>query len=247
MPLPLASPIAARGQALFLDNTRGRCNVCHFNAGANGDPAIFGAGGNLNFNTGVEDLPDAPGQLLGDPTPPRDDGFGSPGDGTFNTPPLVEAADTGPFFHNNSVATLEAAVGFYDGDAFNESPAGQLILQATGSPLEIDATEIQAIAAFLRVINALENIRQAEAYLTEAGAASRHRRRGYHCGLPRKKPRTPSMCSPAPACTPTPSAICVRPAAKARRAIAMATSTKRWRRCSARGQGSWRRSAPAPT
>ncbi len=173
LPLPLASPVAARGQALFMDNTRGRCNVCHFNAGANGDPAIFGPGGNLNFDTGVENLPDPPGQLLGDPAPPRDDGFGVPGDGTFNTPPLVEAADTGPFFHNNSVATIEAAVGFYDGDSFNESPAGQLILQATGSALEIDATEIQAIAAFLRVINALENIRQAEAYLTQAGAAPR--------------------------------------------------------------------------
>ncbi len=178
LPLPLASPIAARGQALFLDNTRGRCNVCHLNAGANGDPAIFGPeAGNLNFNTGVEALPDPPGALVGDPEPPTDDGFGIPGDGTFNTPPLVEAADTGPFFHNNSVATIEAAVGFYDGDSFNESPAGQLILQATGSPLEIDATEIQAIAAFLRVINALENIRQAEAYLTEAGTARNPRRR----------------------------------------------------------------------
>ncbi len=179
LPLPLASAVAARGQALFLDNTRGRCNVCHFNAGANGDPAIFGpGGGNLNFDTGVENLPDAPGQLLGDPAPPRDDGFGIPGDGTFNTPPLVEAADTGPFFHNNSVATIEAAVGFYDGDSFNQSPAGQLILQATGSAIEIDATEIQAIAAFLRVINALENIRQAEAYLTQAGAARRRARSG---------------------------------------------------------------------
>jgi mono/diheme cytochrome c family protein len=176
LPLPLTNPIAARGQALFLDNAVGRCNVCHFNAGANGDPAIFGAGGNLNFNTGVEALPDGPGALLGDPAPPPDDGFGIPGDGTFNTPVLVEAADTGPFFHNNSVATIEAAVGFYDGDAFNQSPAGQLIAQATGSGIELDATQIQAIAAFLRVLNALENIRQAEAYLDQASAAHRPRR-----------------------------------------------------------------------
>lgn len=178
LPLPLANATAARGQALFLDNTTGRCNACHFNAGANGDPAIFGPNaGNLNFNTGVEDLPGLPGALLGNPPPPRDDGFGIPGDGTFNTPPVVEAADTGPFFHNNAVSTIEAAVGFYDGDAFNNSPAGQLIRQATGSPIELDATEIQAIAAFLRVINALENIRQAEAYLTEAGAAHNPHRR----------------------------------------------------------------------
>ena len=135
-----------------------------------------GAWGGPNL-LGARALPDPPARLLGDPAPPADDGFGMPGDGAFNTPPLVEAADTGPFFHNNSVATLEAAVGFYDGDSFNNSPAGQLILQATGSPLEIDATEIQAIAAFLRVINALENIRQAEAYLTEAGAAHNPHRR----------------------------------------------------------------------
>ncbi len=177
LPLPFADATAARGQLLFLDNNVGRCNVCHFNAGANGDPAIFGANaGNLSFDTGVENLPDGPGALLGDPTPPRDDGFGIPGDGTFNTPPLVEAADTGPFFHNNSVSTLEVAVGFYDGDAFNSSPAGQLIRQATGSGIELDATEIQAIAAFLRVINALENIRQAESYLTSAGAVRREQR-----------------------------------------------------------------------
>jgi hypothetical protein len=91
---------------------------------------------------------------------PADDGFGNPGDRTFNTPPLVEAADTGPFFHNNSVATLEAAVGFYDGDSFNESPAGVAIAEATGGPIELDATQIQGIASFLRVLNALENIRQ---------------------------------------------------------------------------------------
>jgi cytochrome c peroxidase len=178
LPLPLADATALRGQALFLDNAVGRCNVCHFNAGANGDPAIFGPNaGNLNFNTGVEALPDMPGALLGDPPPPRDDGFAIPGDGTFNTPPLVEAADTGPFFHNNAVSTIEAAVAFYDGAAFNASPAGQLVAQATGSPLQLDATQVQAIAAFLRVINALENIRQAEAYVTAAAATRRQRRR----------------------------------------------------------------------
>jgi hypothetical protein len=177
LPLPLADAVAARGQALFMDNNVGRCNVCHFNAGANGDPAVFGPNaGNLNFNTGVEDLPDLPGALTGDPTPPRDDGFGITGDGTFNTPPLVEAADTGPFFHNNSVSSIEAAVAFYDGEAFNNSPAGQVIRQATGSRITLDATQTQAIAAFLRVINALENIRQSEAYLADVAEAGRVRR-----------------------------------------------------------------------
>ena len=159
LPLPLKGVVESRGQELFRDNELAKCNICHFNAGANADPAFFGPGvGNLNFDTGVEDLPDQPADLTGEPVPP-DDGFGSPGSGEFNTPPLVEAADTSPFFHNNSVETIEGAVGFYDGDSFAESPAGQLLANATGGGIEIDATQIVAIAAFLRVINVLENIR----------------------------------------------------------------------------------------
>ncbi len=161
LPLALKGTVAARGQEIFLDNTLGKCNACHANAGANGDPQIFGAGaGNLNFNTGVEDLPDQPADLTGERVPP-DDGFGTPGNGEFNTPPLVEAADTGPFFHNNSIETIEGAVAFYNGDAFNNSPAGQLLVAATGSGINLDGTQVVEVAAFLRVINALENIRVA--------------------------------------------------------------------------------------
>ncbi|MFQ5709040.1 MAG: hypothetical protein ACE5HO_16405 [bacterium] len=160
LPLPLTNVVAARGQEIFNSPTEGKCFACHFNAGANADPRIFGPNaGNLNFNTGVEDLPDQPADLSRELNPP-DDGFDTPGNGEFNTPSLIEAADTGPFFHNNSVETIEAAVGFYDGDSFNESPAGQLVASATGSAIELDATQIVAVAAFLRVLNALENIRQ---------------------------------------------------------------------------------------
>ncbi len=160
LPLALTGVIASRGQAIFLDNTLGKCNACHSNAGANADPAIFGLpNDNRNFNTGVEDLPDQPADLLGEKNPP-DDGFGIPGNGEFNTPPLVESADTGPFFHNNSVETIEGAVAFYNGNAFNNSPAGQLVKGATGSGINLDGTQVVAVAAFLRVINALENLRQ---------------------------------------------------------------------------------------
>ncbi len=178
LPLPLVSPVAARGQAIFLDNTLGKCNACHVNAGANADPRIFGPNaGNRSFNTGVEALPDQPARLTGEPVS-DDDGFGIPGNGEFNTPPLVEAADTGPFFHNNSVATLEAAVGFYDGEAFNNSPAGQLLKTATGSGIELDATQIAAIAAFLRVLNALENLREADNLAMRSIAATATAARG---------------------------------------------------------------------
>jgi mono/diheme cytochrome c family protein len=160
LPLPLKGTVARRGQELFNSLTEGKCFACHFNAGANGAPAIFGpTAGNLNFNTGVEDLPDQPQDLTGELVPP-DDGFGIPGDGTFNTPSVIEAADTGPFFHNNSIETIEGAVAFYNGDAFNNSPAGQLLQGATGSGINLDGTQVVEVAAFLRVINALENIRQ---------------------------------------------------------------------------------------
>ena len=169
LPLSLKGTVAKRGQEIFLDNTLGKCNICHVNAGANANLGGRDVG-NANFNTGVENLPDQPPDLTGELVPP-DDGFGTPGDGTFNTPPLVEAADTGPFFHNNAIETIEGTVAFYNGDAFNNSPAGQVLasIDPNGVGIKLDATQVVAVAAFLRVINALENIRESIAKL-EVGA-----------------------------------------------------------------------------
>jgi len=166
LPLPLRGTVAKRGQEIFLDNGLGKCNVCHGNAGAN-----LAAGNNANFNTGVEDLPDQPARLTGEKVP-RDDGFGRPGDGTFNTPPLVEAADSGPFFHNNAIETIEGAVAFYNGQAFNNSPSGRFLASTdpNGVGIRLDATQVVAVAAFLRVINALENIRQSLEALAQSEA-----------------------------------------------------------------------------
>src|SRR5213079_806207 len=172
LPLRLKGTVPKRGQAIFLDNRLGKCNLCHVNAGAT---ANLGGGslGNANFNTGVEDLPDQPARLTGKAVP-RDDGFRSPGDRTFNIPPLVEAADTGPFFHNNAIETIEGAVAFYDGEAFNNSPAGRALAKADPKDkgIELDGTQIVAIAAFLRVINVLENIRQSIELLETSRAVS---------------------------------------------------------------------------
>jgi len=152
LPLPLKSAEAVKGQEIF--NSTGKCFNCHFNAGANVPPGQP-ASGNLNFNTGVENLPDPTGDFS-----QPDDGMGTPGDGTFNTPSLVEAVDTGPFFHNNSVDTIEGAVDFYNSDAFNNSPSGQFLRDGTGRAIALDATQVKAVAAFLRAINALDNIRE---------------------------------------------------------------------------------------
>lgn len=162
LPLPLKGTVPKRGQEIFLDNSLGKCNICHANAGATAGQSL----GNANFNTGVENLPDQPARLTGEPVP-FDDGFGIPGDSTFNTPPLVEAADSGPFFHNNAIETIEGAVAFYDGETFNNSSAGRFLasLDPNGVGIKLDATQVVAVAAFLRVLNALENIRQSIEFL----------------------------------------------------------------------------------
>ncbi len=100
-------------------------------------PTVFGSFGN------TDDLP-----------PP----FGHLEFEEFNSPPVVESADTGPFFHNHTVKDLESAVAFYGTPAFKNSLAANVAI-----PVNISADpndpEVQAIAAFLRVLNALENIR----------------------------------------------------------------------------------------
>ncbi len=176
LPLRLKGTVPKRGQEIFLDNSLGKCNICHVNAGANARLGGQNAG-NANFNTGVEALPDQPADLTGERMPP-DDGLGAPGDNTFNAPPLVEAADSGPFFHNNAIETIEGAVAFYDGAAFNDSPSGRFLasVDPDGVGIELDGTQIVAVAAFLRVLNALENIRQTTAFLEAAAQKGYYQR-----------------------------------------------------------------------
>jgi cytochrome c peroxidase len=156
---------ALAGQQIFLNagsNTAvgaGKCNNCHQNAGANNP---FN-NANANFNTGVEDF--LRNKIGADPLRPIDGGFGiiidpkvNPtggfGDGTFNTPVLVEAADTPPFFHNHIANTIEEATAFYTSTEFNASPGGRVV-----GGIDLEDVEVQQVAAFLRAINALENIR----------------------------------------------------------------------------------------
>lgn len=160
------------------------CNGCHFSAGGSagmsfnsntpGFPKADGSPGGFNIAaaTNVNETPLALALGL-----PRDGGFGQiptvfgsfgntedlpPPFGhfeleEFNSPPLVESADTGPFFHNHTVKDLESAVAFYG------TPAFQTSIGNGGVPVNISPDpndpEVQAISAFLRVLNALENIR----------------------------------------------------------------------------------------
>jgi len=151
---------ANTGKQRFIDVG---CNFCHNNAGANTN------GVNRNFNTNIEATRNAAlasfprdGGFLASPTQPN----GGFGDGTFNSTPLIEAADTGPFFHTDttvsgapahntgSANTIEQATAFYATPAFAARPGG-------GAPLPMNATDINNIGRFLRAVNAVFNIQMA--------------------------------------------------------------------------------------
>jgi mono/diheme cytochrome c family protein len=163
--------------------TTANCNGCHSNAGAISSTT----GGNPTRDTGVERMRDQLHRLV-DPSVAYDGGFGQElqadcgpsftqtcySDGSkdprgirpadhqrlnrFNTPSLIEAADTGPFFHNNSITTLEETVAYYNTEAFNNSP-GAFTSKGINRQVKMDSSQVIAVALFLRSINVLENIR----------------------------------------------------------------------------------------
>jgi len=169
--LRFTSPVVTRGQQIYLAGdsaggtvAAGKCNRCHFNGGSN----VTVDDQNRNFDVGIEQLPDHPANLAQGSPMPIDGGFGRDanpnggfGSGRFNSVVVVEAADTGPFFHNNAVATIEEAVDFYNTAAFNNSPAGVGLRNGDSGNIGIhlETTQVEAVAALLRVLNALENIR----------------------------------------------------------------------------------------
>ena len=172
--LVLKDPGAETGKALFRDGVPGgtsRCAGCHMNAGANA-AVTDSTPANRNFDTGIEQflhnrLNDPTVTVVGEPRP-FDGGFGTNpsgdfttllaqpgfdnenfGDRTFNTPSLIEAADTPPFFHNNAIATLEDSIRFYNSIEFQ---------QARDATIPFNELQVAQVANFLRVINSLDNI-----------------------------------------------------------------------------------------
>jgi hypothetical protein len=159
---------AQTGRQRFLDVG---CNGCHNNAGANSGGGPNNVGNvNRNFNTNIESSRNSALQGF-----PLDGGLGalpanpdgSFGDGTFNSTPLIEAADTGPFFHTDtavigapafntqSANTIEEASAFYATPAFANRPGGN------GQALAMNAADITNIGRFLRATNAVFNVQMA--------------------------------------------------------------------------------------
>jgi hypothetical protein len=153
--LTFADPAAEAGKNSA--NGEGACSACH-------QDLVGVTNSNLNLDTGVENL------FISFRTPsnmPKDGGFGvnqfdgSPGtieagfgNGRFNAPPLTEAADTAPFFHNGAISVLEDAVAFYQSPQFLGSRGTFFVVP------QLTPQSIQNIGAFLRTINALMNIAQ---------------------------------------------------------------------------------------
>ena len=161
--LVFTDPAVENGKDLFNGAANRSCSFCHTGAGANSN------GFNDNFATNTAHDPDAPARALV-PEIAADGGFGQAptfeivelglearGNDTFNVPPLVEAADTGPFFHNHSAASIEAAVTFYTTTLFDPV-----------DPFQFNEQDIADVAAFLRAINALENMRMTIALAEQA-------------------------------------------------------------------------------
>jgi len=147
------------------------CNACHFNGGANTDPDFdFASTGvspaafestNRSFAPRVEELINQPGDVLFDGELPFDDGFGS-GTNLFNVPTVIEAADTGPFFHSNQIDTVEAMISFY---ATKRHLRNGDVLPPI---VELNGSQVANVGAFLRVVNADENARSAMDLISRA-------------------------------------------------------------------------------
>lgn len=164
--IKLSDPRADQGRKNYLgEGVSGmlNCNACHFNGGANTNPSFAFPSSvtppafemtNRSFAPRVEELLDQPRDIITNYTLPFDDGYGSESN-LFNVPTVIEAADTGPFFHANQIDTVEGLVSFY---ANKRHLSNGEVLPAI---VELNGAQVANVAAFLRVLNADENARSA--------------------------------------------------------------------------------------
>ncbi len=165
---------AERGRQSFLTGAARDCSACHDNAGANAIVEDEDTGErfitNFSFDIAAERARPGPVDQLGIPF---DGGFGvrpfdSNGDGVpdafgnraFNTPPLIEAADTGPLFHTHGAQTIEDAIRFYTSPAFALGLSSRAPTESRpqGGPFVLSEEEISDLGRFLRVLNAGFNL-----------------------------------------------------------------------------------------
>ena len=171
--MALSDPDVNAGRDLYLRSTNdpdnglkaAKCQRCHANGGALRPVGRPNAHTNFNFNIGTNLLAH-PADLIGEDFP-FDGGFGTElnaeggyGMNKFNSTSIIESADTGPYFHNNAVNTLEEAVEFYNSDEFNllSEDGNRIRVEDNGLPIDLSPLEVNQVGALLRVLNALDNM-----------------------------------------------------------------------------------------
>jgi len=70
----------------------------------------------------------------------------------FGTPTLLGVASTGPFFHDNSAATLRDAIGHYTSAQFQNSEAA-FSMERRGFEITLSDAQIDDIVSFLEAIS----------------------------------------------------------------------------------------------
>jgi cytochrome c peroxidase len=161
-------PIAAqRGLKIFVG--KGRCGACHFGPNfTNGEfddvgVPFFAEPGRVDPGryAGIPTLRTSPFNLLGtfsdDPakasaTPTQHVEQQHRNWGEFRVPSLRNVAETGPYMHNGSLATLEDVVRHYsevDVERLHGDDGARLI-----QPLRLSAQEAADLVAFLKTLSA---------------------------------------------------------------------------------------------
>ena len=142
----VTTPAQQRGRNVFFGV--GRCSFCHGGTVlATTTVSILGKGVGVNasFNTGVASQGINAAGVDNLPCEPA----GACNTREFSVPSLMNINNLGPFFHDNSAATLRDAILFYSSAQFAQSPAGRNI-----GIIVLSTPSMDDLIAFLEGISA---------------------------------------------------------------------------------------------
>lgn len=142
----VTTPAQQRGRTVFFGV--GRCSFCHGGTVlATTTVSILGKGIGVNasFNTGVSAQGINGAGVDNLPCEP----VGACNTREFSVPSLMNIKNLGPFFHDNSAATLRDAILFYSSAQFAQSPAGRNI-----GIIVLSSPSMDDLIAFLEGISA---------------------------------------------------------------------------------------------
>ena len=131
------SESAARGLAIFRDNNKGRCSICH--AGFNFTDELY-----HNIGVGM-DNPEWEKNHLGRAEVTKED----KDKGAYKTPTLRQISESGPYMHDGSQKTLEEVVEFY----VKGGHPGHPNLDPEMKKLELTDQEKKDLVEFLKALS----------------------------------------------------------------------------------------------